>query len=158
MRPTAFQCAAAVSFAVCLAVLGFWLRSYHCSDKLHWSTTRGWRSVRTAAGHLEVGLLIADWSDQPSAEIHLPKYERGVPHPPLRLFLLCSSRGDTDIHWERAGFSWNAKLNSQRGVYHSITVFPCWFLAAASAILPLLAAVPRLSRRSVSSAGAACHA
>jgi hypothetical protein len=149
MRQRFFQCAAIASFALCLAMHILWLRSYFCTEKVEWQGSGGWRSVRTAAGHLEVGLLLADWSGQPPARFHGPKYERDQVRPPFNdLLILCSSRGDTNIDWERSGFAWYAKLNSKRGVHHSIAVVPCWFLAAITLLLPLVTTTLRLwSRR-----------
>ena len=149
MRRRLFQFAAAASFTLCLVVHILWLRSYVCSEKVYWQGTGGWRSVRTTAGHLEVGFLLVDWSGQPAAQFHGPKYQRDQVQPPLNgLIELCTSSSDTNIDWERGGFAWYAKLNSVQGVHHSITVVPCWFLAAATLLLPLVTTTLRLwSRR-----------
>jgi len=148
MRRRLFQFAAAASFALCLAVHIFWLRSYVCTEKVDWQGSGGWRSVRTAAGHLEVGLLLVDWSGQPPSQFHGPKYQRDLVQPPFNgLILLCSSRGATNIDWERGGFAWYARLNFIQGEHYSITVVPCWFLAAATLLLPLVTTTLRLRSR-----------
>jgi|GEM_PF-5096216 len=145
----AFQLAAAASFVLCLAIHILWLRSYSCTEKVDWCNSRGWRSVRTAAGHLEVGLLLADWSGQVATLNCGPEYHRDEVQPPFNPLLeLCSSGGDRNIDWDRGGFAWYAKLNSQQGVYYSTLVAPCWFLAGATMFLPLVSATLRLwSRR-----------
>ena len=149
MRRRLFQIAAAASFALCLAVHICWLRSHFCSEKVVWSTRYGWRSVQTAQGHLEVGLLLVDSSDQAPTLFHGPRYEREDVRQPTRYpALLCSSRGDMDIDWQLAGFAWIAKLNSLQGVHHSTAVIPCWFLALATLALPLAATTQRLRSRS----------
>jgi hypothetical protein len=145
MKRQLFQFAVAASFALCLAVHILWLRSYVCSEKVVWQNSGGWRSVRTAAGHLEVSMLVVDWSGQPAAQFHGPKYVRDQVQPPFNGNAeLCSSASDTNIDWERGGFAWYAKLNSRQGVYYSIAVAPCWFLATATLLLPLVTTTLRL--------------
>ena len=145
----AFQFAVAASFVLCLAVHIVWLRSYYCSEKVHWANQCGWRSVGSAAGHLEIGMHVADWSDQPATQFYWPKYAPGEIQPPFNGVTaeLCSSVDDIDIHWERGGFAWYAKLNSRLGDYYSTTVVPCWLLAAVAAFLPLLTTTLRLRSR-----------
>ena len=145
----AFQFAVAASFVLCLAVHIVWLRSYVCSEKVHWANQCGWRSVRSAAGHLEVSMHLADWSGQPATQFYWPKYEQGEVQPPSHgeTAELCSSAGDRDIYWERGGFAWYAKLNFKQGVHYSTAVVPCWFLAALTAFLPLLTTTLRLRSR-----------
>ena len=146
MKRRLFQFAVVASFALRLAVHILWLRSYVCSEKVVWQGSRGWRSVRTAAGHLEVGMLVVDWSGQPASQFHWPKYLRDQVQPPHIGFLelCCSSAGDRNIDWERGGFAWNARLNFIRGEHYSIAVVPCWFLAAATLLLPLVTTTLRL--------------
>lgn len=142
------QFAAAASFALSLAVHILWLRSYSCTDTVDWRNSGGWRSVRTAAGHLEVRLVLVDLSGQPPAQFHGPRYERDQVRPPFNhLLALSRSLGDIDIDWELGGFAWYAMLNPQRGVHHSLVVLPCWFLAALTLLLPLLTTTLRLRSR-----------
>jgi hypothetical protein len=143
MRRRVLQSTAAVSLFLGLAMLLAWLRSYACSDQVDWSTNRGWRSIRTATGHVQFSLLVADWSDRPAEQLHGPRYERHESRPPFNtLLFLCSSAGDRHIDWSYLGFAWHAKLNFRQGVHHSTTVLPCWFLCAAS-LSPLILMMSR---------------
>jgi hypothetical protein len=148
MRRRVLQVLVAVSFALSLAVHDLWLRSFASTERVSWQGSRGWRCVRTAAGHLEVSLLVIDWSDRPRSEFHGPQYVREAAQPPINGMLeLCSSVSDIDIDWSRGGFAWYAKLNPRQGEHYSIAVAPCWFLAAITMLLPLASATRRLVSR-----------
>src|SRR5262245_60824574 len=95
MRQRAVQLLVATSFALSLAVHVLWLRSYSNSERVNWQGSGGWRSIRTAAGHLEFNLLLVDWSGRPASQFHGPEYERDVVQRPFNgLLELCGSVGD----------------------------------------------------------------
>ena len=148
MRRRLLRFAVAVSLVLCLAVHVAWLRSYFYSETVDWKHRGGWRSFRTAAGQLEISLLVADWSQKPAAQLRGPKYERGEVQPPFNHLLVhCHSAGDQRIDWERGGFAWYSILNFKQG-HHDVLVFaPFWFLAAATAFLPLLTTTVGIWRR-----------
>jgi hypothetical protein len=147
----ASQLAVILSFLLCLAVHIFWLRSYLCTERVVWAGQSGWRSVRTASGHFELSLHLADSSNQPPDQLHGPRYERSeVLAPYFHMWdLLCSSVDDIDIDWQWAGFAWNAKLNFVQGDHYSTTIVPCWLLSALTLVLPGLSAAFRLRRSRV---------
>jgi hypothetical protein len=60
-----FTLLSAVSLVLCVATCILWGRSYWVTDQIRWKNVGGWRAVRSATGHVEVGLLLADWSDGP---------------------------------------------------------------------------------------------
>jgi len=156
MRRWARTIAAAAYLALCLAVPIFWLRSHFCTDHVAWSTRCGWQSVRTAAGHLQVDVLLADWSATPPDQLHGPRYERTDARPPFCLVLSpCSSRGDIDTAWQHAGFAWYSRLNPSRGVHRATAVVPCWLLAVGTLFPPVIATVQRFRRRRLAAAQAA---
>jgi hypothetical protein len=137
MGRRAFQIATAASFVFCLAVHIFWLRSHFYSESVTWENRGGWRAVRTGAGQFQVGMFLSDWSDQPAARFRGPQYQRAEVRPPhISFALLCSSVGETEIDWERAGFALAAKLDWNHGDYHVSAAIPCWFLGVISLILP----------------------
>ena len=142
------QVAVVVSLLLCLAVHVLWLRSHFFSETIDWKNTGGWRSVQTAAGHLQMSLLLVDWSGQPANQFSGPKYERSEPQRPFNhLALCCHSFCDERIDWEYGGFAWHAILDSKQGHHDLIFIAPCWALAAMTAALPLAAATVQVWRR-----------
>src|SRR5438270_10920086 len=85
----------AMSLLLFVAACVFWLRSYWLSDQLDWRCDRGWRSIRTAKGHLVVGVLLVDWSGRP-ADFYELKYQRGVAYPPFN-YLADLNTDATDV-------------------------------------------------------------
>jgi hypothetical protein len=144
------QISAWISLAVCLLIHLLWLRSHFCSEELTWSNSAGWRSIGTAAGHLEIGLLVTDWSGQPATKFQPLKYEReSRVRPPINILgLLCSSVGDEHYDFEWGGIFWHAKLNFKHGVHHVSAAAPCWLLAFGTMLLPIAATIVRLRKRS----------
>jgi hypothetical protein len=146
----ALQFTVVVSFLLSLAVHLFWLRSYLCTEKVVWAGQSGWRSARTASGHFEFSLHVADWSSHPADQFHGPRYVRGEVLPPYFHMwdLLCSSMDDIDIDWQWGGFAWNAKLNFVQGDHYSTTIVPCWLLGVLTLIVPALSAARHFRRSS----------
>ncbi len=139
MRRRLLRIAVAVSFVLCVAIHIVWLRSYFYSERIAWEHRGAWRSFRTAAGQLEISLLVADWSKKPAGQLRGPKYDRGPVQPPFNHLLEhCHSAGDQRMYWERGGFAWYSILNFKQGQHDAIVVAPFWFLAAAAAFLPLV--------------------
>jgi hypothetical protein len=131
-----FDIFAGTSLLVCVAVCVVWFRSYRLCEAIEWRCERGSRCIRSAAGHLEVSLLVADWSQHPN-EFHGPRYKRDGPRPPFNyLLFLCSSRGDTRASHEWGGFAWHELRNGGRGVLNAIGWAPFWGLAWVTGLSP----------------------
>src|SRR4051794_38578083 len=100
MRPlarTAFALCAAASLLLCHTACLLWARSYTASEQVVWAWGGGSRPARTEHGSDEVGLLLADWSDQRASTFGL-KYMGEEARPPFNyLLLMCSSAGDVFI-------------------------------------------------------------
>jgi hypothetical protein len=127
--------AAAVSLVLLVGVVVAWVRSYGASDGVQWRNARGWCSVRSAVGRVEVGLLVVDWSDRPVAEFHGPRYQRDVARPPFNwLRLMGGSAGDTTASGEWGGFAWHERRNVGRGTLHGVAVVPFWAVAAMAGV------------------------
>jgi len=143
-----FQFAAATSFVLCLAVHVFWLRSYFCTESVIWENRSGWQAVRTGAGHFQIEMFLSDWSGQPATRFHGLRYQREQEvHLPYSSYaLLCSSLGETQIEWERAGFAFAAKLDWNHGDYQLNAALPCWLLGLATLFLPAISVRLRLRR------------
>jgi hypothetical protein len=136
-----------LSLALCGFVCVLWARSYGSSDRVRWQCDRGWRSVRSAEGHVEVAVLVADWSGHPLA-FHGPRYKREAPRRPFLYDVeVLPYQGDTGRTWERGHFAWHEKNNAGRGVTHVVAVAPFWSFAAASAVLPLAWVVGQIPSR-----------
>ena len=142
-----FDIFAGVSLLLSLAVCVIWWRSYRLSERIDWRNDGGSRSLRSATGYVEVGLIVADWSKHP-AEFHAPKYERDVARPPFNyILLMCSSAGDTRTSWEWRGFAWHERRNRNLGVLHAVTWAPFWGVAATTALPSLGWSAGRLRSR-----------
>ena len=136
---------AAAYLALCLAVPVFWMRSHVCTDHVAWSSRCGWQSIRTAAGHLQLDVLLADWSAVPPDRLHGPRYERTFARPPFSLILSpCSSQGDVDTAGRCCGLAWHARWNYSDGTCRADMVVPFWLLAAGTLFPPAIAAVQRI--------------
>jgi hypothetical protein len=135
MRRRLFNLCLALSLLGCAAVGVMWVRSYKLSDGFEWNRIGGARSVRTGQGYVAVSLFVGDLSGRP-ADYYGLKYQRLSEYRPYNwLLLLCSSRGDTSVSWERAGFAWYEKRTAS-GVVHAMAVAPFWSIALAT-MLPL---------------------
>ena len=127
---------AVTSLLLLVAVCVLWYRSYRLSERIQWRNDRGSRSIRSATGYVELGLLVTDWSKHP-AEFHGPRYQRDMPQPPFNyLLLMCSSAGDTRTGWEWRGFAWHERRNPNQGILHAVAWAPFWGLATATALPP----------------------
>ncbi len=148
MRRT-IQISAWFSLAICLLIHLLWLRSHFGTEELSWSNTGGSRSIGTAAGHLELGLLVADWSGQPATQFQPLKYEREpTVRTPINIVgMLCSSVGDEHYDFEWGGLFWHAKLNFKQDVHNISAAAPCWLLAFATMLLPIAVTIVRLRKR-----------
>lgn len=137
LRRLSTLAAVAASAVLCAAVCVVWVRSYWYSEEVSWRGDRGWRSVRSATGYVEIGLLAADWSSRPDL-FHGPKYGRTEAGPPVNwLQELGGSVGDTDSDWEWHGFAWHEKRNARRDTWCAEGYAPFWAPAAVTAALPV---------------------
>lgn len=114
-----------------------WVRSYRCTDRVFRVGDGGARSVRTARGHVEVGLYLSD-APSPPAQRHGLRYVRDIPQPPYNWLIdLDSEAGDRDAAVRVAGFAWYSKRNARRGLASILIVVPFWALSGAASV-PLL--------------------
>jgi hypothetical protein len=126
-----------LSLLLCVATVVLWARSYGLSDQVDWRGAGGWRALRTAKGRVAASVLLADHSGYPE-QFQRPRYQRDQAGPPFNwLLMMGGSAGDTLADWERGGFAWHERRNIGRGTLHAIAVVPFWFVAAATAALPL---------------------
>src|SRR4051812_5713509 len=109
-----FALATIVSLLLFIATLILWFRSHRLTDMVSWRNANGSKSIRSAAGHVVVDVLNADWSPNPTYFQPL-RYDRDIVRPPFNYFrLLGGSAGDINTYWERAGFEWHEKRNPGR--------------------------------------------
>jgi hypothetical protein len=128
---------AALSLVLLVLICIFWIRSHWLSDQLQWQNAGGHRYLRTAQGHLVVGVTLVDWSAFP-AQFHGPVYHRDSPYRPFNYLLLRSVHpGDTMTEWSHAGFAWYAHRETRPSALAFIAVAPFWALALVSVFLPL---------------------
>jgi hypothetical protein len=132
-----FDVLAGASLVALVAVCVFWFRSYRHSERVDWRNAGGWRSIRSAAGSVEVSLLSADWSKHPN-QFHGPKYQRELAQSPFNyMLLMCSSVGDTFADHQWRGFEWNERRNRIQGTLHARAVAPMWSVAMLTGLPPL---------------------
>jgi hypothetical protein len=140
-----FTILAALSLLLCVAACVLWVRSYGMTERVRWRCEGGWREVRSARGHVEVGLYLGP---RRSGSFHGPRYDRDEARLPDNWLLeMNGNRDDTLASWERGGFAWHERRNTRRGTLHAIAVAPFWSIAAAAAALPLGWITTRLRSR-----------
>ncbi len=129
----------ALSLLLFMAVCVLWARSYGLADRVGWSGDDGWRYVRSAKGHVVIGLLLGDRSsDRDRAPPHWPKYERDeARHPSDFPIYRTGLPHERYLSWERGGFAWHESRNLRRGTLHIQGIAPFRSLAAATVALPL---------------------
>jgi 4-amino-4-deoxy-L-arabinose transferase-like glycosyltransferase len=133
-----------VSLLLCVAACVFWARSYTSSDRVRWQNERGWRSVRSASGHVELSFLDIDWSAHRLA-FHGPRFKREDPRQPFAFDVeVLPYQGDTGENWERDRFAWHEKRNAERGLVHVVAVAPFWPFVVLTGFLPAVWAVALL--------------
>jgi hypothetical protein len=137
-----------LSVLLCTATCVFWVRSYRLTDKVSWTRADGQRTLRSAYGHVVLGLYQAD-TPAPSNDPRGLKYTRDQPSGPQMdlqwVLLLCYDPSARLVQWERGGFGW-MKRSSSRDLIATAAA-PFWSLAATTAILPLARTAMRLRRR-----------
>lgn len=151
-----------VGAAVCL----LWARSYRQSDQFIWRHDDGERSVRTAQGHVVLWIHSYPGATRQQRQTPGLLYERKASHLAEEDYfwinLLCHSRGDEDIRWERGPYVWYQRRNTFAHSLSAVGVAPFWSLATASTALPmgwtgiLLMSRMRRSRRTHHGFCAAC--
>ncbi|HEY7117350.1 MAG TPA: hypothetical protein VH475_12230 [Tepidisphaeraceae bacterium] len=124
---------ATLSLLVCFATCVLWARSYARSDHLVWTGDHTRRSLRSAPGHVVLGIYAGPASMQDPRGL---KYERGDPTPAtlelMTIFLLCSDATARFIHWEHAGFAWSQRSSSRDLIVTGVA--PFWSVTLASAL------------------------
>jgi hypothetical protein len=137
VKPRLFNLATALSLLLCLAVCTLWLRSYWSQEKLTWITVNGYRSIWTAKGSVELGLLQGDGVYKPN-ETASPKYSRDSPNSPFNgLLFLDFDYPITHTDWQHAGFAWHEVRETATGHTHAVAFAPFWSLALLTSLLPL---------------------
>ena len=138
LRRRIFNFCSWVSLLLCLSVCVLWVRSYSLMEKITWQSVNGYRSIETAQGYLEIGLFLAPGSSRP-ADSFGPRYSNDRATGPFNgLVFLWLDPPVTDISWEHAGFAWYERREGLTGYVHAIGVVPFWFIAAGTALLPLM--------------------
>lgn len=142
--------AAVLSLLACAAVCTAWSRSYARSEKLIWTAEHGRHSVRSAPGHVVLGIYAwyGGGRGPVTAEPGLT-YERDQPMPAgmelMTIFLLCSDRTARIVHWERGGFAWSQRSSSRDLIITGVA--PFWSVSLATGAPPVGWSLLRLRRR-----------
>src|SRR5947209_1268377 len=82
MRRRLFTLLSALSLGLCLVAVGLWVRSHWAIEQISWSGANGVKWVFTPKGYLALGMLRADWSNQPASAFRI-KYFRDQAMPPV---------------------------------------------------------------------------
>jgi 4-amino-4-deoxy-L-arabinose transferase-like glycosyltransferase len=143
-----FTLCSASSLLLFVAVCVLWVRSYRVSDQLIWRRIDGFRSLRTAQGHVVLDLYLGDRTGGP-ADFYGLKYQRDSVSPAGNegLGALNVDPGDTWIDWHRGGFAWYEWAPPDKRTRIAIGVTPFWGIAAGTIVLPLAWTTLRLRSR-----------
>lgn len=131
---------AAVSLLLLVTVCVLWVRSYFLSDRITWKRSDGMRSIQTASGHIVLDLRLSDYAGviQLMPDWCGLEYDpTGVGRPFNSLPMLARQPDDENISREWGGFAWYEKRNARKKFRWVIGSVPMWWVAIATAQLPL---------------------
>jgi hypothetical protein len=137
VRRRLFTALVSLSLVALVATCVLWVRSYGRSDHLVWTGEHARHSVRSAPGHVVLGIYAGPAQMQAPRGLH---YERDEPTPAtlelMTIYLLCADSTARVVHWEHGGFAWQQRRSSRDLIVTGVA--PFWSVSLASAAPPLL--------------------